>query len=108
MEFVKKWYPLLLFGVFAVAGIVWLFVSMKPKSGTGARYLDGRDLMEVGGVEYALINDIETKTFIGTEVSDVVKAIHGEEKAKIQSGGLMTLAVIYKVEGDEGPIFIKH
>ena len=101
MEFVKKWYPLLLFGVFAVTGIVWLFVSMKPKSGTGARYLDGRDLMEVGGVEYALINDIETKTFIGTEVSDVVKAIHGEEKAKIQSGGLMTLAVIYKVEGDE-------
>ena len=56
MEFVKKWYPLLLFGVLAVAGIVYLFVSMKPKSGTGARYLDGRDLMEVGGVEYALIN----------------------------------------------------
>jgi len=101
MEFVKKWYPLLLFGMLAVAGIVYLFVSMKPKSGKGARYLDGRDLMEVGGVEYALINDIDAKTFIGTEVSDVVKAMHGEEKAKIQSGGLMTLAVIYKVEGDE-------
>ena len=101
IEFLKKWYPLIIFGILAVAGIVYVFVSMAPKNnGEDAKYLDGRDLMEVGGVTYALINDIESKTYIGSEVSDVVKAMRGEEKAKIISGGIMTVAVIYSVDGD--------
>ena len=102
VEFVKKWYPLIIFGIFAVAGPVWVFVSLKPKNtGEDAKYLDGRDLLEVGGVTYGLINDIESKTYIGSEVSDVVKAMRGEEKAKIISGGIMTIAVIYTVDGDK-------
>lgn len=101
IEFLKKWYPFLLFGLFALAGMIFLFHSMRPKNtGADARYLDGRDLLSVDGKEYALINDIESKTFIGSEVSDVVKAMRGEEKAKIISGGIMTVAVIYNVEGD--------
>ena len=100
-EFLKKWYPFLLFGLFAIGGMIFLFVSMRPKNtGAAARYLDGRDRMEIDGAEYALINDIEAKTYIGSEVSDAVRALHGEEKSKIVSGGIMTVAVIYKVEGD--------
>ena len=101
IEFLKKWYPLIIFGILAVAGIVYVFVSMAPKNnGEDAKYLDGRDLLEVGGVKYELINDIESKTYIGSEVSDVVKAMRGAEKAKIISGGIMTVAVIYSVDGD--------
>ncbi len=102
IEFLKKWYPLIIFGVLAVAGIVYVFISLKPKNyGEDAKYLDGRDLLSVGGVKYELINDIESKTYIGSEVSDVVKAMRGEEKAKIISGGIMTVAVIYSVDGDQ-------
>ena len=100
-DFLKKWYPFLLFGAFAVGGIVFLFVTMKPKwGGDKATYVDGREELSLGGEHYRLINDVDAETFVGSGVSDVLKTERGEQAGSIVSGGFMTLGVLFKVKGD--------
>lgn len=104
----KKILPVALPIVVFVGLILFLALSGRQKQGRIARYVDGRDVIEIEGVRYALINDTEAQSYIGSLVSDVVKATRGEQYASIRSKGLfaMTLGVLSRIEGDADTLYL--
>lgn len=101
MESFKKWLPFLLGGVIVITGMILMIVTMRPNWGADkAKYVNGREELELKGVRYRLINDVESETYVGSGITDVLKTERGERAGSIVSGGIMTVAVLYHVKDD--------
>ena len=99
--FVRKYYPLIALGTIVIAGGLFLFFMMRPNWGTEkAKYVDGREEVVLKDVHYRLINDVDTKAYVGSGIVDVLKTQRGERAGAIVSGGIMTIAVLYHVKDD--------
>lgn len=100
-NFFRKWYPLIAIGSIVIFGTLFLFLAFRPKWGTDkAKYVDGRDELVLKDVHYRLINDVDTEAYVGSGIVDVLKTQRGERAGAIVSGGIMTMAVLYRVKDD--------
>ncbi len=114
-EFLRKWWPLAaVLLVFVVALCIILFVGNDAPE---ANYVNGVDKLELDGVTYMLINDVTKEEYIGSMVRSILSAERGEKIAEIKSFGLMVIAMLYDVVGDDtqkyvidstGRIYIKE
>lgn len=78
MESFKKWLPFLLGGVIVITGMILMIVTMRPNWGADkAKYVNGREELELKGVRYRLINDVESETYVGSGITDVLKTERG-------------------------------
>ncbi len=95
----RKWSPLVALGLFLVVVVIFILTAGKEDP-SEAHYVQGVNELTLNGVSFTLINDIEAETYIGSMVSDVLKGCRGERVGAIESYGIMTVAVLYAVEGD--------
>ncbi len=96
----KKWVLAISIAVLLIV-LVLMVILFRPNWGAGkAKYVDGREELEMGGVRYCLLNDVEAETYVGSGITDVLKTERGERAGSIVSGGIMTVAVLYRVKDD--------
>ncbi len=103
-EFLRKWWPFaVILLVFVVALYIILFAGNDAPE---ANYVGGVDKLELDGVTYRLINDVTKEEYIGSMVRSILTAERGEKLAEIKSFGLMVIAMIYNVPGDEAQKYV--
>lgn len=86
-----------LVAVMAAIGI-FLF-SRGNDNGEKAKYINGVSELEMGGTKYAMINDLTTEVYVGSQVRVIVGAERGEQVGIVRSMGI-TLAKLFQVVGD--------
>lgn len=100
-EFFKKWGAVLAFAAFFIAVVVFIFTAGNGNRGIEGHYVKGVALIELDGQNYQVVNDVDSKTYVGSMVSDVLKCGRGEKVGTISSYHILTLAALYRVTGDE-------
>ena len=100
-EWLRKWGIFLAAGAFFIAVLIFILTAGNSNKGKTAHYTNGTLEVEIDGVRYELINDVDGETYIGSMVSDALKAERGEKVGTVTSYGIMTVAVLYRVSGDE-------
>lgn len=101
-----KWGPLIALGLFMLAALIFIMTAGNGNRGITIHYVDGTREMEVKGEHYILINDVDSKDYIGSMVSTVLKCDRGEKVGTISSWWILTMAVVYEVQGDPNRDFL--
>ncbi len=94
------WGPVIALGVFMIAVLIFIFTAGSGNRGAEGHYVNGIREISLEDENYILINDVDSKSYIGSQVSDVWKAGRGEKVGTISSHRILTLAVLYEVTGD--------
>ncbi len=94
------WGPLLALALFMIAVLVFIFTAGSQNRGAQGHYVNGVMEIRLEDENYVLLNDVESQSYIGSQVSDVIKAERGKKVGTIASYKILTLAVLYEVEGD--------
>ena len=95
---IKAFPFVVLIAVMAAIG-VFLF-SRGNENGDKAKYTNGVSELEMGGTKYAMINDLTTEVYVGSQVRVIVGAERGEQVGMVRSMGIFTLAKLFQVVGD--------
>lgn len=79
---------------------IFLF-TRGNNSGEKAKYTSGVTDLELGGVGYSMVNDILDNKYVGSQVRSIVSAERGEQAGIIRTMGVITIAKLFRVKGDE-------
>lgn len=92
--------PLIALGIFFVAVVLFILTAGNKNRGIDVHYTNGIKEIDVDGQHYMLLNDVTSESYIGSKVSDVLKCVRGEKVGTVSSYKILTLAIVYRVEGD--------
>ncbi len=98
---VRKWGIWIILGVAFISVLVFVLTAGNKTKGVTIHYTNGVTELEAEGTLYTLFNDVTSETYVGSMVSDYLKVERGAKYGTVSSYGIMTLAVLYKVKGDE-------